>query len=94
MEPTAEKQRFDYSALPEHGKILWPGGARVALWALPNGEHFAFNRPSNSIHLQTSGLILDVLNYFWRAYGTRAGIWRMMKWPVKVFPTKSAGKLA
>jgi peptidoglycan/xylan/chitin deacetylase (PgdA/CDA1 family) len=44
---------------------------------VPNIEHFAVDRPST--YPQTSNLAPDVLNYSWRDYGPRVGIWRMME---------------
>ena len=59
--------------------LRWPNGARVALWVIPNIEHFLFDRPSTSITAATASLVPDVLNYSWRDYGVRVGIWRMME---------------
>jgi len=75
--PTAH-DRFDYSAIVDRPKIRWPNGARVALWVIPNIEHFLFDRPSTSITPITTGFVPDVLNYSWRDYGVRVGIWRMI----------------
>lgn len=35
-----EPDRFPYSPLPERPRLEWPDGARVALWVLPNIEHY------------------------------------------------------
>jgi allantoinase len=70
--------RFPYSAIVDRPKIKWPNGARVALWVIPNIEHFMFDRPSTSITPITTRFVPDVLNYSWRDYGNRVGIWRMM----------------
>ena len=70
--------RFDYSAIVDRPPLHWPNGARVALWVIPNIEHFRFNLPSTSI-AGTAGLNPDVRNYSWRDYGVRVGIWRMME---------------
>jgi len=59
--------------------LRWPDGARVAVWVIPNIEHFLFDRPSTSVTAATVGLVPDVLNYSWRDYGVRVGIWRMME---------------
>jgi len=56
-----------------------PNGARVALWVIPNIEHFLFDRPSTPVTLATVNLVPDVLNYSWRDYGVRVGIWRLME---------------
>jgi peptidoglycan/xylan/chitin deacetylase (PgdA/CDA1 family) len=56
-----------------------PNNARVAVWVIPNIEHFLFNKPSTSLTPITVQLVPDVLNYGWRDYGVRVGIWRMME---------------
>jgi allantoinase len=71
--------RFAYSAIVDRPPLRWPNGARVALWVIPNIEHFLFDRPSTSISGATAHLKPDVLNYSWRDYGVRVGIWRMME---------------
>jgi peptidoglycan/xylan/chitin deacetylase (PgdA/CDA1 family) len=55
-----------------------PKDARVAIWVIPNVEHFLFDRPSTSLVAKTANLVPDVLNYSWRDYGVRVGIWRVM----------------
>ena len=72
-----EHGRFDYSPIIDRPRLSWPGGARVAVWVIPNIEHFHFDRPATP--LEQSGLKPDVLNYSWRDYGVRVGVWRMME---------------
>ena len=72
-----EHDRFDYSAIVDRPRLSWPNGARVAVWVIPNIEHFLFDRPSTRI--ATLPVNPDVLNYSWRDYGVRVGIWRMME---------------
>jgi peptidoglycan/xylan/chitin deacetylase (PgdA/CDA1 family) len=74
----AKHARFEYSAIVDRAPLRWPNGARVAIWIVPNVEHFLFDRPSTSITPLTMGLTPDVLNYSWRDYGVRVGIWRIM----------------
>lgn len=71
--------RFEYSPIAQRPPLRWPNGARVALWVIPNIEHFMFDRPSTSITPITTSLVPDILNYSWRDYGVRVGIWRMME---------------
>jgi allantoinase len=71
--------RFPYSAIIDRKPLRWPKGARVAVWVIPNIEHFLFDRPSTSITSATTSLVPDVLNYSWRDYGVRVGVWRMME---------------
>src|SRR5262249_59416710 len=57
----------------------WPTGPRVPLWVIPTLEPFLFVRPSTRLADGGLGLNPDVLNYSWRDYGVRVGIWRMME---------------
>ena len=74
-----QHDRFPYSAIVDRKPLRWPNGARVALWVIPNIEHFLFDRPSTSITAVTTSLVPYVLNDSWRDYGVRVGIWRMME---------------
>jgi peptidoglycan/xylan/chitin deacetylase (PgdA/CDA1 family) len=78
LNPT-EHDRFAYSPIIDRPPLRWPNGARVALWVIPNIEHFMFDRASTSITAVTAGFVPDVLNYAWRDYGPRVGVWRMME---------------
>jgi hypothetical protein len=72
-----EHDRFEYSAIVDRPRLEWPNGARIAVWVIPNIEHFLFDRPSTRIaNLPVNP---DVLNYSWRDYGVRVGVWRMME---------------
>ena len=79
MPNPTEHDRFVYSPIVDRPPLRWPNGARVALWVIPNIEHFLFDRPSTSITAVTAQFVPDVLNYAWRDYGPRVGIWRMME---------------
>lgn len=70
--------RFDYSPIVDRPQLRWPNGARVAVWVIPNIEHFHFNKPSTRIPGPVS-LNPDVMGFSWRDYGVRVGIWRMME---------------
>jgi peptidoglycan/xylan/chitin deacetylase (PgdA/CDA1 family) len=74
-----EHGRFPYSAIVDRKPLRWPRGARVAVWVIPNIEHFLFDRPATSVTQTTTSLVPDVLNYSWRDYGVRVGIWRLME---------------
>ncbi len=71
-----ENTLFDYSPITERPPIQWPGGKRVAFYVGLNVEHFYLDRPSTSIWPGTADLVPDALNYGWRDYGVRVGIWR------------------
>ncbi|TVX95888.1 polysaccharide deacetylase family protein [Mycolicibacterium porcinum] len=70
---------FTYSPIVDREPIHWPGGARVAVYLGLNVEHFLADRPSTSIWPGTADLIPDALNYGWRDYGARVGIWRTIE---------------
>lgn len=70
---------FTYSPIIDREPIHWPGGARVAVYLGLNVEHFLADRPSTSIWPGTADLIPDALNYGWRDYGARVGIWRTIE---------------
>ncbi|MEV4897687.1 polysaccharide deacetylase family protein [Nonomuraea sp. NPDC055795] len=70
---------FDYSPIPDRPAITWPGGAKVAAYVGLNIEHFLIDRPSTSIWPGTADLVPDALNYGWRDYGVRVGIWRTIE---------------
>jgi allantoinase len=61
---------FPYSAIVDRTPIRWPTDARVALWIVPNVEHF---------HLDLGPGAPDARNYSRRDYGNRVGIWRIME---------------
>ena len=71
--------RFDYSPIVDRKPLLFPNGAPLALWVIPNIEHFMFDRPATSIAAVTTGFVPDILNYSWRDYGVRVGVWRLME---------------
>ncbi len=61
---------FPYSALPDRSSVKWPNEARVALWVVPNIEHF---------NIEIGNPAPDVRNYSRRDYGNRVGVWRLME---------------
>ena len=61
---------FPYTAIVDRPKLAWPGGARVALWIVPNVEHF---------HVEIGSGAPDVRNISRRDYGNRVGVWRIME---------------
>ncbi|WP_370942003.1 polysaccharide deacetylase family protein [Amycolatopsis sp. cg5] len=74
-----ENTLFDHSPIIDRPPLRWPGGARVAFYVGLNVEHFLIDRPSTSIWPGTAELVPDALNYGWRDYGLRVGIWRTIE---------------
>src|SRR5215218_10298719 len=58
------------SGVVDRPRIAWPDGARVAVWVIPNIEHF---------HIEVGNPAPDIRNHSRRDYGNRVGIWRMME---------------
>lgn len=69
-----EHGRYDYSPISGRPELHLPNDARVAVWVVPNVEHYEWNKPAMSMTPMTIGLTPDVLNYAWREYGARVGI--------------------
>ncbi len=69
MKEFEQSSLFPYRAIVDHPKISWPGGKRMAVWVVPNIEHF---------HLELTDPAPDVKVHSRRDYGNRVGIWRLM----------------
>lgn len=61
---------FPYRAIVDHPPVKWPNGARIAVWVIPNVEHF---------HVELPGPMPDIRNHSRRDYGNRVGIWRIIE---------------
>jgi allantoinase len=70
---------FPYTPITRRPKIVWPNGARVALWVIPNIEFFALNERMPDSPGGSGGLIPDVIAWSMRDYGNRVGIYRLME---------------
>ena len=75
----AMMDRFPYVPLPERPKLVWPDGKRLAVWVLPNIEHYEY-RPEfvNRRNAWPRMPAPDVVGYGVRDYGNRVGVWRML----------------
>lgn len=86
--------RYVYSALPARPVYDWPNGTRLAVYLGLNLEHFAFGEGLGA-ELAPGGAQPDVLNYAWRDYGNRVGVWRLLTlfdelgWPASVIANSS-----
>ncbi|WAH35645.1 polysaccharide deacetylase family protein [Alicyclobacillus dauci] len=74
-----ENSLYNYSAIVRRPKLELPNGARVAFWVGLNIEHYQLDVPSTSIFGGTANLVPDPLNYGWRDYAPRVGVWRTME---------------
>lgn len=69
--------RYPFSAIRDRADFSWPGGKRLAVYIGLNLECFAFGQGLGA-ELAPGGPQPDVLNYAWRDYGNRVGVWRML----------------
>jgi allantoinase len=60
---------FYYTALLERPRLRWPDGARIAVWVVPNIEHYELVAPNGTI---------DVPQFSRTDYGNRVGVWRVV----------------
>lgn len=73
-----ENTLYNYNPIINRPKIKWPDGKRLAFWIGLNVEYYELDKPATSIFSGTANLVPDPLNYGWRDYGPRVGIWRIM----------------
>src|SRR5438093_8215327 len=70
--------RYDDTFIFERKPFTWPGGKTLALWVIPNVEVWQFDSPAGAaISPNPSNRVPDVINYAWRDYGMRVGLWRI-----------------
>ena len=74
----AHHDRFDYEPISRRADYAWPGGKRLAVYLGLNIEHFAFGGGLGA-NLAPALPQPDVLNYAWREYGNRVGVWRCLE---------------
>lgn len=70
--------RYSYSAIVDRPEFDWPDGRRLAVYLGLNLECFGFGHGLGA-ELAPSAGQPDVLNYAWRDYGNRVGVWRMLE---------------
>src|SRR6201997_1882527 len=69
---------FPYTPINARPKLEWPGGARVAVWVIPNIEFFPLTRGIAGHPGAPIGNPPSVRAWSQRDYGNRVGIWRLM----------------
>ena len=69
--------RLVYSPIDRRPRLQWPNGARVALWLVPNVEHYEYLPRKGQMRDPWPRMPHpDVLGYSRADYGNRIGIWR------------------
>lgn len=79
MSELTQTHVYDYIPIIDRTPMTLPGGAHVAVIPYVNIEHFPENMPGTALVPSTAGLAPDPLNYGWRDYGNRVGLWRMIE---------------
>jgi peptidoglycan/xylan/chitin deacetylase (PgdA/CDA1 family) len=76
--PTVEPELLAYSPILHRPPLRWPNGARVALWVVPNIEHYEYlPKFTRTREPWPRSPWPDVLGYSQRDYGNRVGLWRL-----------------
>ncbi len=75
-----EPELVAYSPILHRPPLRWPNGARVALWVVPNIEHYEFMpKFVRTRDPWPRSPYPDVLGYAQRDYGNRVGLWRLFQ---------------
>jgi allantoinase len=78
VRPLKHHGRYPYSAIHQRADYHWPGRRRLAVYIGFNVEHFDFGAGLGAA-LGPKSPEPDVLNYSWRDYGNRVGVWRCLE---------------
>jgi peptidoglycan/xylan/chitin deacetylase (PgdA/CDA1 family) len=70
---------YDFGLYQRPPKLVLPNGARTAVIVYLNMEYFRYDLPSPmALTPGQAERLPDIINYAWREYGTRAGVWRVI----------------
>jgi allantoinase len=70
--------RYGYVPITRRTPYDWPNGTRLAVFIAVNLEHFPFGE-GMGIPIAPAQPEPDVVNYSWRDYGNRVGVWRLLE---------------
>lgn len=71
-------ERYDDSLIIDRKRFSWPGDNTLAIWIIPNIEAWTYDSPAGMTILPNlHNAVPDVVNYAWREYGLRVGLWRI-----------------
>jgi len=71
--------RFPYASLADRPILKWPDGKRLAVWVVPNVEHYEFKPSCRSVRQPwPRAAHPDTLHYPLKEYGNRVGIDRIL----------------
>ncbi len=76
--PMRRANRYDDTFINERKPFSWPGGKTLAVWIAPNVEVWHYDLAvGTGISPNPTNRVPDVVNYAWREYGMRVGLWRL-----------------
>jgi allantoinase len=76
--PMRRSNRYEDSFISERKPFAWPGNKKLAVWIAPNVEVWHYDLPAcQAVTPNTANRVPDVVNYAWREYGVRVGLWRI-----------------
>jgi peptidoglycan/xylan/chitin deacetylase (PgdA/CDA1 family) len=70
--------RYEDSFIFERKSFAWPDNKTLAVWIAPNVEVWHYDSPAGTgVSPNVRNIVPDVINYGWREYGIRVGLWRI-----------------
>src|SRR5882672_2002449 len=70
--------RYEDSFIFERKPYSWPNNKSLAIWIAPNVEVWHYDSSvGTGVSPNPSNRVPDVINYAWREYGMRVGLWRI-----------------
>ncbi|HCU90267.1 MAG TPA: polysaccharide deacetylase [Gammaproteobacteria bacterium] len=78
MPDLTQTKHYDFDPIIDREPLKLPRGERIAVIPFINIEHFPAAIAGTALTSATTSLTPDPLNYGWRDYGMRVGLWRLM----------------
>jgi allantoinase len=76
--PMRRADRYEDTIIFERKPFKWPGTKTLAVWIAPNVEVWHYDSPGGTaVSPNVANRVPDVINYAWREYGMRVGLWRV-----------------
>ncbi len=76
--PMRRANRYEDTFITERKPFAWPNNKTLAVWIAPNVEVWHYDVAFGvGISPNPANRVPDVINYGWREYGMRVGLWRV-----------------
>jgi peptidoglycan/xylan/chitin deacetylase (PgdA/CDA1 family) len=76
--PMRRADRYEDTFIFERKPFVWPGNKTLSVWIAPNVEVWHYDSPAGTgVSPNVRNIVPDVINYAWREYGMRVGLWRI-----------------